>query len=311
MKVKNSSAFLACTLFGVIAIALWPANINIGILLLVADAIVMAFVLFHRVIKNEAVLILYLVLSYYIFPFPANAFLGALDPLDVTIVQTLSARGYEFPVDTILYSSLLIVFKNTFVLACGNAVVGRTATLTRRAGETKQHWVSVTALLLVLIMTEMLISHAFLNIALSFLLIYLAVHVARRLLERTDFSIGWTVAIIAGMSIVSFALTRSREPIAIVFLFLVFLHANRTKEGPWKFVAMILGGLFLVILYGALRDGGSMSAVLGMAGIEALGESGTVAFIGSHPVGLGSRDLLPAEVDGSIFPKSAPCVPFF
>src|SRR5258708_7417419 len=83
-------------------------------------------------------------------------------------------------------------------LACGNAVVGRTARLTRRAGETKQHWVSVTALLLVLFMTEMLISHAFLNIALSFLLIYLAVHVARRLLERKAFSIGWTVAIVAG-----------------------------------------------------------------------------------------------------------------
>src|SRR6266566_5263147 len=130
MRLKYSTGFSICAAIGTIVVVFWPANYTLAFLLLTADAAVTVFVLLRRVIRNEVLLIFYLILSYYIFPFPANAFLGSLEPLDLTIVQTLSARGFEFPTDTILYSNLLIVFKNIFVLACGNTVVGRAATLT-------------------------------------------------------------------------------------------------------------------------------------------------------------------------------------
>src|SRR5206468_3659880 len=165
-------------------------------------------------------------------------------------------------------------------------------------------------LLLVLLIAEMLMSHAFLNIALTFLLIYLAVNVARSLTERTDFSVWWAMFIVGALSMISFMLTRSREPIAIVFLFLVFLHAKKHKEQPWKLVTLLLAGFCAVVLYGALRDGGGIADVLGMVGIEALGEGGTVHLIGSHVVGLSTRDLLPAELDESILQKAARVVPF-
>jgi len=309
LKASYAASFIGCAVLGMVAATFWPHSLALARLVLLADAVVTILILFRQAIRNEALLILYLLLSYYIFPFPVNVFFGGLDALGVTIVQTLGDRGFQFPEDTIMYSNLLVVFKNVLMLGC-LGIAARHSSWENEREDRLEHWVAIGALLVVLVSLRMFINHAFLDIALTFLAIYAAASIAGRVVQKTGFSVAWGVALLATMAGISVILTRSREPIALVFLYVLFLYGRRFRMRSWQVGGFLLFGLFLVVAYGAVREGASAFANVGLVGFEALGESGNMHLIGGHVVGLTDRNLLPSELREDVLDKLLRSVPF-
>lgn len=277
---------------------------------LILDLVATLFILIKRYIRNELILILYLIINYYIYAFPINHIMGMVSIDDVTIIQTLSARGLNFPADYMLYVITLIVFKNIlmFTLSVGKSIGSVSC---QRIGIMKPiEILSIGVLLAIFIIMKKTSGHAFFSIGIYFLIICLLIHYAMKLNSICKYNIFSAFAILIFLTYISFLITRSREPIAIVFLFFVFAYGK--KYGPYsiKSLTLIIACFFLIVIYAALRSNGSFENLLSGGGIEALGESGTSQLVGSHLVGIDNREELPIELNEGFISKIKRLLPF-
>ena len=265
--------------------------------------------------KNQIILIVLFLMTYYIDIVGLSHLFGIIDYEQMAAVNQLRSKGMDIPADFCRYQLILVVFKNVLMFFL----------LLKDDQRQKINWESIdseghnisTATLGVAVLGcvgLLLLTHrGFFGIGFRFLGVIFIIHMllCKRLRENITLLILALIAIIY----ISFMVTRSRTVVAIIMLYLFAYFVQKYGTFSFPSLALLVFTLVTIALYAEYRNvdtrpsGSELIERITSRGVETRGEAGIVFVIGSHVAGLADYDLSGTFLADTIFSKIWRAIP--
>lgn len=279
--------------------------------------IIATFKIFMSDDVDDPIFKLFLILfSYYCYALFLNDINGLIDVSKIAFVQTLKTKGLVPNVDIARFLYLSILFKNTFLyffyVSDKNFNFNKAVYSSRFSNGNLWY---IEALLVVLFILSMTLPYGPISFFMILSLCILAINFYCLSFDKSSIKALFMLILVI---LLSFWITRSRNVISVVLSFAI-VNSIAVKGVRSTRTMLIICLSFLAISgYGVLRAVRYNDQPLwqiidttlsGEQGIEALGESGSIFLVGSHLVGLASRNQLPDEIQDNLESKLLRIVP--